>query len=218
VFNVPSEIFEVPLDADKLPKDGFYLKSDMLELQSRQIDNKTVQAMVARGQVFFRNTELFGVCDELTFDEATDTIIFTATPGKLVRLVKRDRANGKETTIPGEKVRYNRKTSEVNIDKAGVIKSSWRDVPAGPAPTRLIGLAGLHANRQDQAFLALGLAACDDRQELAAHGAIDDLALVRRDDRERNLVVLVGAVLNDHLGGLVIDERECPLLAGRERF
>src|SRR5205823_7266759 len=69
VFNVPAEIFDVPLDIDKLPKDGFFLKCETLELQSRKSGDKTIQAMVAKDQVYFRNPEVFGLCDELHFDE-----------------------------------------------------------------------------------------------------------------------------------------------------
>jgi hypothetical protein len=132
VFNVPSEIFEIPLDADKLPKDGFYLKCEILDLQSRQFDKKTVQSMIATEQVYFRNQELFGLCDELRFDEANDTIIFKANPGNWVRLVKRDPLTQKETKINGETVLYNRKTGQVRVEKAGVINSSWLELPARP--------------------------------------------------------------------------------------
>jgi hypothetical protein len=130
VFNIPSEIFEVPLDPDKLPKNGFYLKCETLEVQSRKVGDRTIQAMAAKDQVYFRNPELFGRCDVLTFDEATDTIIFTANPGGQVDLNQRQGNSTKHIT--GEKVTYNRKTGAITVGGAGVMQSSWLEAPRVP--------------------------------------------------------------------------------------
>jgi hypothetical protein len=204
VYNVPSEVFEVKLSPERLPKEGFYLKCEKLKLLARQEEQKTVQAMVAETQVFFRTQECWGYADTVSFDEASDNIILDAAPGNLVRFYKRTRTENKDVT--GERILYNRKTGNVRVEKNGSINSSWLD--------RSIPLARLHAHGQDQPVLALRLAAGHDRQELAAHGAVNDLALVRRDDCQADLVVLVRAVLDDHIGGLVVDEREGLFLTG----
>ena len=130
VFHVPSEIFEIQLDPDKLPKGGFYIKCETLELLSKQVDNKTVQAMVAKDKVYFRNPEAFGFADMMTFDEASDIIIFDAAPGNLVKLYQRTPKENRDIT--GKKVLYHRKAGTFSVDDAGVIKSSrLESAPAG---------------------------------------------------------------------------------------
>jgi hypothetical protein len=209
VFNVPSEVFDVPLVPDKLPPGGFFLTCDRLDLEAHEDKDKTTQRMIAWDHVTFRNPDCFGRCDVLKFDEANDTIIFEAKPGNLVRMVQRTPGGG-QRDITGEQVLYNRKLGTFRANKIGSINSSWLEVPSIP-------ITGLNAYRQDQPLLRLGLAARDDRQELAAHRAIDNLALVRRKDRQPDLVVLVGRLLDRDLGGLAVDEREFRLLTGRQR-
>ncbi len=192
VFNVPAQVFQVPLDPDKLPKNGFYLKCEQLEVQSRKVGDRTLQAMVASEQVYFKNADVSGRCDQLCFDDENDMIIFKSRPGGEVQLIQRTPTG--EKRIPGETILYNRKTGEVSVEKAGVIRASSLGRP------RLIALARLDAHGEDQTLVRFGAAARDDRQELAAHRTIDDLALVRRDDRECDLVVLVGAMLHGDMG------------------
>jgi hypothetical protein len=210
VFNVPSELVDVPLDADKLPPGGFFLTCDLLEMEAQQDKDKTTQRMIAKDRVTFRNHDSFGRCDILHFNEANDTIIFKAKPGNMVRMVQRTPGGG-QRDITGEEVIYNRKLGTFRATKIGSINSSLLDVPSVPV-TRL------NAHRQDQPFPRLGLAARDDRQELAAYRAIDDLALIGRHDGEHDLVVLVGRLLHGDLGGFSVDEREFRCLAGREGF
>ena len=125
VFNVPAEAFEIALDADNLPKNGFYLRCETLEVQSRKVGDRTIQAMVAKQQVYFKNREIYGRCDTLTFDEETDTIIFHAEPGGLVDLNKKTPTGRQQTTA--EAVKYNRKTGATTVLKHGVINSSRLD-------------------------------------------------------------------------------------------
>src|SRR5262249_39238296 len=81
VFNVPANNIDARLDPEKLPKDGFFMMCQELHVLSKQAKGKTSQSMVAKSQVFFRNTEIYGYCDELDYDDADDVIIFTALPG-----------------------------------------------------------------------------------------------------------------------------------------
>jgi hypothetical protein len=160
VFRVPAEVFEVALDQDKLPPDGFFLKCEALQVMNRQAEQKAVQDMVARGQVYFRTPEVFGFSDVLKFDEERDLIIFEGENGNLVQLFKITPTEKK--TITGEKILYNRKSGEFRVEKAGVIKSSRLDLPRG---LRLPGMPW-----PDGAFERPTLAwlvPCDDRTRLA---------------------------------------------------
>jgi hypothetical protein len=143
VYRVPSEIFEIQIDPDKLPKDGFYLKCKTLELESKEVNKKTVQAMVATDQVYFRNQDFFGFADVMRFNEATDTIIFEAVPGNLVKIFQRTPTMKRDIT--GRTVLYNRKSGEFKVAVPGVINSSRLETApdrssAGARRRRLPGL------------------------------------------------------------------------------
>ena len=55
VFHFPTEDEDARMDPDHPPKDGFYMKCKILNVLTRQIDNKTSQLMRADGNVFFRH-------------------------------------------------------------------------------------------------------------------------------------------------------------------
>jgi len=175
--------------------------------------------------VSFRTEEFHGTADIVKFDEADDIVIFEARPGNTVAITKfkGGAAAAQGQQLRGKKILYNRKTGAFRIDGSPYIEGRLRDEPttpfsrsplasaAGRGPRRAalakgerlnvsLPLTWLHANGEDETFLALGLIARDDRQKLAAHGAILDLALVGRRHGDADAVLRIGPMLDDHHG------------------
>lgn len=222
VYHQPADNLDAPVSPNDPPKDGFYLRCNNLTISKQERDGKTSQLMVAENNAFFRTPEFYGNAKTIKYDESTEIIIFEGDPTILYKLGPK---GAKPQRIQGKKILYNRKTGNFDLS-GGTNISSWlrpekRDDETDIARGALNGkqgllVAGLDLDRQDEAFFGLGLVARHDRQKLAAHGAIDDLALVRRGDGKADAVVLVGPVLDDDLGRLFIDERETRLFARRQ--
>ena len=113
VFHLPADRPDVNFNHDTPPKDGFYLDCNLLTIKTRQIAGKSTQVMEAEDRVVFRTDEFVGRADKLVFDEATDTIVFTAKGGNPV-FIKQRNARGEE--LQGRKILYNRRTGEFKIE------------------------------------------------------------------------------------------------------
>ena len=72
VFHFPAEDPDAKMNPDSPPKDGFYMSCNILNVFTRQIDNKSSQMMVADGNVFFRTPEFFGTAAVVKYDESQD--------------------------------------------------------------------------------------------------------------------------------------------------
>ncbi len=72
-----------------------------------------------------------------------------------------------------------------------------------------------HVRRWDGRF---GVVAGDERQELAADAAVDNFLLPGRRDAQADLVVLVSRLVDNHLNGGVLDQRNVDLLVDGQRL
>jgi hypothetical protein len=222
VFHQPGDDPNVQVNPNQPPKDGFYMRCNNLNVSTLERDGKSSQYMVAKGSAFFRTPEFFGNADTIKYDESQEIVIFEGNPTTLFKLVP---GGGKPQRIQGTKILYNRKTGTFTLEGGQVIQSSSlqqlnkdrdADSVARTRNSKRSVVARLDFDRQHEQFFRFGVVAGDDRQVLAAHRAVDDFALVRRRDREADLVVLVGPMLDDDLGGLVVHELEDPLLIRRQ--
>jgi lipopolysaccharide export system protein LptA len=224
VFHQPADNLDVKVNPNDPPKDGFYLRCNVLKVAKQERDGRFYQTMVAENNAFFRTPEFYGNAKTIKYDESREIIIFEGEPTILYKLGPK---GAKPQRIEGKKILYNRKTGNFDLTGGSNI-SSWLWPEKSDRTPILSGyeqnrssiprsfVAGLNLNGEDEAFLGLGLIAGHDRQKLAADRAVDDLALIRRGDREADAVVLVGAVLDDDLRRLLIDERERALLVRRQ--
>src|SRR5262245_7390422 len=210
----PGDDPDVKVDADRLPKDGFYMRCNNLNVSTIERDGKSFQYMIAENNAFFRTPEFFGNADVIKYDQSQEIVIFEGKNGNTTKLYKLRAAGAKPQLIEGRKILYNRKTGTFELGGGKVI-SSWlrpegrhEDCSAalaalnGKPPASIV--AGFDLDRQHEKLFGLGLIARDDRQVLAAHGAVDDLALFRRGDGEADAVLLVSAMLDDDLGRHVV--------------
>ena len=117
VFHFPTTKIEENMDPVHPPKDGFYLQCDYLEVTGQQTGNKTTQLMIADGpNVYFKTDQIVGTANTVTFNEATDIIIFEARGGNVVRLSKLDGATSQPIAVNATKVLYNRRTGQFSLD------------------------------------------------------------------------------------------------------
>ena len=133
VFHFPTEDPNAPMDADHPLKGGFYMRSNTLSLFTRQLANKTSQAMQAEGNVFFRTQEFFGNAAVVKYNEAEDQIIFEGTPGNPATLYKKQPGKAEDQEIKANRILYNRKRGTFDVGGGKVI-SGWLD--KGDRPVR----------------------------------------------------------------------------------
>lgn len=206
VHHQPGGDPDMKVNPDKPPKDGFYMRCNNLKVSTIERDGKSFQYMIAENNAFFRTPEFSGNADVIKYDQSQEIVIFEGKNGNSTKLYKLRGDGAKPQLIEGRKILYNRKTGTFTLDGGKVI-SSWLRPIEKPGFLEKPGfsvIARLDLDREHEEFLGLGLIACDDRQVLAAHGAVNDLALFRRGDGEADAVLLVGAVLDDNLGRHVI--------------
>jgi hypothetical protein len=89
VFHFPTEDENAQMNPDSPPKEGFYMKCNILNVFTRQIDNKSSQLMKAEGNVFFRTQEFFGTAAVVKYDEGQEQVIFEGTPGNPAALYRK---------------------------------------------------------------------------------------------------------------------------------
>lgn len=223
VYHQPGDDPDVRVSPNQQPpKDGFYMRCDRLNVSTVERDGKTTQYMVAEQNCSFRTPEFFGNADSIKYDESKETILFEGNPTTLYKLGP---IGSKPQTIQGKKILYNRKNGTFSLEDGTRIQSRLQGecgdesicVTERTRNGRRESLfAGFNFNGQHEPLVGLSLITGNNRQVLAAHGAVDDLALFRRGDRQADLVVLVGAVLDDDLGGHVLHQLESRLLVGRQ--
>jgi hypothetical protein len=222
VYNQPGDDPDVRVNPNQPPKDGFYMRCDRLHVSTVERDGKTTQFMIAEHNCFFRTPEFYGNADSIKYDESKETILFEGNPTTLFKLGPR---GARPQTLQGKKILYNRKTGAFDLLDGIVIQSRLQDergnesmsvMESGRNGARESLSARLDFDGEHEPFVGLGLIARDDRQIFAAHRPVDDLALFRRGDRQADLVVLVGAVLDDDLCSHLFHELEGRLLVGRQ--
>ncbi|GEM_PF-288806 len=226
VYHQPGDNPDVKVDADKPPKDGFYLRCNNLNVSTVERDGKSYQYMVAKNSAFFRTPEFFGNADLIKYDQSQEMVIFEAQGDNIVKLFKLLGPGVKPQLITGKKILYNRKTGTFTLGGGTEIRSRLENGEAyderGAAMVALNGkprasvVARFDFDRQHEPFLGLGLVARHDRQELAAHRPVDDLALFGRGDGQADAILLVRAVLDDDLGRHVVHQLEHGLFVGRQ--
>jgi len=121
VYNQPGDDPDVPVKPNQPAKGGFYMRCDVLEVTTRELaDKKTTQSMVANRNVFFRTPEFFGQADTVKYDESQDTIIFEGAPTTLFKLGP---PGSQPERIQGNRILYNRRTTEMRLDGGNVIEA-----------------------------------------------------------------------------------------------
>jgi hypothetical protein len=223
VYHQPGDDPDVRVSPNQPAKDGFYMRCEQLHVSTVERDGKATQYMVAERNCFFRTPEFYGNADSIKYDESQETILFEGNPTTLFKLGP---AGTKAQPIQGKRILYNRKNGKFELRDGTMIQSGWREPNRGTEVLRVSArarnsareslFAGFDFDGQHEPLVGLGLVAGDDRQVFAAHGPVDDLALFRSGDRQADLIVLVGAVLDDDLGGHVLDQLESRLLVGRQ--
>jgi hypothetical protein len=128
VFHFPTEDENAQMNPDSPPKEGFYMKCNILNVFTRQIDNKSSQLMKAEGNVFFRTQEFFGTAAVVKYDEGQEQVIFEGTSGNPAALYRKAPGRAQPQEIKGGKILYNRKTGIFHLDGVKVI-TAWRDRP-----------------------------------------------------------------------------------------
>ncbi len=211
VYHFPANSLDATMDRDHPPKNGFYLQSELLNAQTRPIGNRSYQVMVAERKVFFRTEDKYGYCDVLTYDESTELIILKANEGNQVQLFDQPVQGRTPKRVTGKTIIYNRRTNEFKVGDGTEFQSRLEPRPS-------LRRAWIDADREDEPFGRCGPVARHQRDELAADGAVDDLALARGGDGHDHLVVLVHTLLDDDLRFLAVEEREFSLLVGVERL
>jgi hypothetical protein len=121
VYNQPGDDPDVPVKPNQPAKGGFYMRCDVLEVNTRELPDKTTtQSMVATRNVFFRTPEHYGQADTVKYDESQDTIIFEGAPATLFKLGP---PGSQPERIQGNRILYNRKTGEMSLAGGQVIES-----------------------------------------------------------------------------------------------
>ncbi len=148
------------------------MRCNILNVFTRQLDNKTSQMMNAEGNVFFRTREFFGTAAVVKYNEGQEQVIFEGAPGNPATLYrKRADQGGEPQEIKGNKILYNRKTGVFQLEGGKVItgrlepEEPQRKGPLalGSQPDALLLLARLDADCQNEPFPALRLIARHDR-------------------------------------------------------
>jgi RNA polymerase sigma factor (sigma-70 family) len=121
VFHFPTEDENTQMNPDSPPKDGFYIKCNILNVFTRQSDNKSNQLMKAEGNVFFRSQEFFGTAAVVKYDEGQDQVIFEGTPDNPAVLYRKAPARAEPQEIKGVKILHNRKTGVFHLTGVKVI-------------------------------------------------------------------------------------------------
>jgi hypothetical protein len=126
VFHFPTEDADAKMNPDSPPKDGFYMRCNVLNVFTRQVENKSSQMMKAEGNVFFRTDDFFGTASVVKYDESQDQVIFEGAPGNPAALYrKRPGAGSEPQEIKGNKILYNRKTGVFELGGGKVIQG-WQ--------------------------------------------------------------------------------------------
>ncbi|MBI2807993.1 MAG: hypothetical protein HYX68_23665 [Planctomycetes bacterium] len=116
VFHFPTIKIDDKMDADRPPKDGLYLRCEILNVDSRQRGDRTVQTMIAKKNVNFKTDQYFGQADIVKFDESTDIVILEGLNGRDVQLFQWVNGTAQRATVQTTKVLYNRRTGELKTD------------------------------------------------------------------------------------------------------
>ena len=110
VCHFPTIYITAKMDPDHPPKDGLYLRCNILEVEAKQIGDRTSQTMVGKGSVTFKTDLYYGRADTLKYDEKEDKLILEGS----VNFYRIE--TGHAEAVNAQKVLYNRKTGKVDID------------------------------------------------------------------------------------------------------
>jgi len=126
VVHMPSDTHEAKFDIAKLPEHAVHLKCEK-ELEITTQTRKSIDAngkpieikwqeMKAEGNVRVRGEDYEGWAGVVTYTEEKSLLVFTGTPSNPATLSRVEIKGGERKTFRGEKITYNVKTKDCNID------------------------------------------------------------------------------------------------------
>jgi lipopolysaccharide export system protein LptA len=115
--NAPADRPDMPIDLDDPPPGCFYIHCEHLTVMTHQLaDGRSVQEMIGespppiQSRVQVRGDTYWGVADVVKFDGAQDRIIFEGRDGALATIYQTKVKGGKQDSLTGKKITYNRKS------------------------------------------------------------------------------------------------------------
>ncbi|MFO0965663.1 MAG: LptA/OstA family protein [Gemmataceae bacterium] len=110
---------------------GFHMRADTLSVYTRTEGGKSSQEMEAKGKVDFNTDEFYGRATTVKYNQAEEVIIFEGAPGLPAALYKQRGPGIEPQEIKGNKIRYNRKTGEFQLEGGKILRWSKREAPRG---------------------------------------------------------------------------------------
>lgn len=123
ILRAPVDGMDVPLDANKLPRDGIAVDASesvtVALTEKKDVRNGTTEKyrdFQAVGDVRVQGQDYSGTCDQLSFDEEKDLLIFNSQPGRNAKFFRQLSPGESPQETSARTIRFGRRSGKLGVE------------------------------------------------------------------------------------------------------